>query len=284
MGKWSRAVRRGLPLWHRGVGEKSCVGTQVVSPPGLPAPAFTFEHARVGKLSLRQYYVDDRDASGLWVWAAGKSLAAWLCSIEGGRFLECHPANDSAGLVAIELGSGPGLVAAVLARCGVGQVVATDADEDAITQCRANAAAHGLIPPAFDVQPLKWGDTAAAERIFNAMKCKAGARSADGTPVRMLIVGSDITYDVGELDRLELTIRALVRGYIKCGGDSLDILMAWQERSGIESGLLLRLKDLGGVMSTLWRGQTCARGLLGEAASVSLSCCISLLRLRLRPS
>lgn len=225
----------------------------------LPAPPYIFDDDCLGgaPLSLSQYHVVDRDASGLWVWGAGAHLARWLCSAEAHEFVRV-------GAAAVELGAGPGLVSLVLARLGM-RPVATDADDAALALCAANAAANGLD---VHVRALAWGDAEAAAQLLAAFDAATST-----TPARLLVVGSDVLYDRASFDGLVDTIVALARGHHVRGGAAVDVLLAWVRRGRNEEQVLERCKDvLAGdaaapavVLRTLWSGGVALRRLVGEA-------------------
>ena len=231
-----------------------------------PAPSLQFADPRIGTLEIRQFRVADRDASGLWVWAAGLRLASWLCSQDGTAFL-----RSESDTVAMELGCGSGLVALCLARLGLRHVLATDADADALRLCHDNAAANG-VTPAVRVHPLPWGDAEAVARALDVLTLECGSSRLP----RLLVAASDCFYDVDELTGLYTSIRELARGYRARGGTELDFVLAWTIRGGNEmpfvSGMCTDAKaDLAEwaevTLSVPWKGSVLnSSGLIGEVA------------------
>ena len=208
------------------------MGRPRAEPDGDDVIEYTFAHARTGTLTLLQRIVRDRDVSGLWVWSAGHALSHWLCTAEAEKELDLRTVALS-----IELGCGTGLVSLALARLGTRSVLATDGEEETVRQCECNAAANGL---ALSVRTLTlpWGDAAAAKMVMDA------AAPALQPPSHVLVVGTDILYDIGEYDALEETLRELVRRYASMGGGRMDVLLAWTTRTNAERGFLQRFGDL----------------------------------------
>ena len=224
------------------------------------AEPYRFSDDRVGEpIVLLQFEVKDRDASGLWVWLAGHTCARWLCSQEGSM-----RDSLSSGMVAIDLGAGPGLTSLVIARLGVQRVIATDGDEDAIVHCTANVEANKLQDRVL-VRQLLWGcDTAAAERVLD--EALHGGAEAAILP-RLLIIGTDVTYDIEELDSLHATICDLVRLYHARSGKAVEILLAWQVRANIETILWQKLsKD--GEGAIVFSSRVSTGELIGETAGM----------------
>ena len=215
-------------------------------------PSLVFEAARLGApLQIAQTLVDDRDASGLWVWVSATQLANWLCSDAGTALVQ-----ETA--TAIDLGCGPGLASLCLARLGR-RVVATDTDEDALALCKTNADKNGLTKRVH-VQRVVWGDRELAARAYEA--------TGEAVPGRLLILGSDLLYDVGEFEALEQTILELARAHRTRGG-GVDVLLAWAAR-GRGEGKFLRdvQRELGaGTYSEVWSGSVSTRGLVGETGA-----------------
>jgi predicted nicotinamide N-methyase len=238
-----------------------------------PAESFAFADPRLGApLELRQFMVNDRDASGLWVWAAGTALVRWLVTDEGVQLLRPARAPHKK-TVAIELGGGTGLCSLVLVRLGVSHALTTDLDVDALRHCAANVAANSLAD-CVHTHELPWGDDAAAARVLSALhEC-----DDDDTAPRLLIVGSDILYDRGHFDDLEQTIVSLARGHRARGG-AVDVLLAWTDRSCSEVFFLKQCAGaLGGEAAVVWSGRVPSRELLGET-DAGMLCQIGLIRL-----
>ena len=86
---------------------------------------------------------------------------------------------------------------------------------------------------------------------------------------RLLIIGTDVTYDIEELDSLHATICDLVRLYHARSGKAVEILLAWQVRANIETILWQKLsKDGLGEGAIVFSQRVSTGHVIGETAGM----------------
>lgn len=200
----------------------------------------TFEPAGCASLLLRtRDELGGGSETGGMVWDAARALSAWLL---------VQSPSEYAGLRALELGAGPGLVGLALAQWSEATLCLTDAFPDTLANLEHNAAQLGAgARSRACVRRLDWLEVEA---------CGVGALPDDAAP--QLVLAADVIYEPALARPLLATIRTLLgrtRG--------ARALVAAEQRGDAWPNFLAEL-GRSGLSSTDRSGE--ARAALGDAA------------------
>ena len=177
---------------------------------------------RLGRAALEITEWPDRCDEATTVWDAGLILAHYIACGRGGGW-----ATRLAGVRAVDLGAGTGLVGLAAAACGA-DVVLTD-QEECLDILRLNAEANAATIAAagggrVEVMPLGWGDEVATQR------CRDSGGAGRGYD---LVLCGDCMYHTGDApEKLVDTVRALLAPRRPAGANAIEptVLVANERR------------------------------------------------------
>jgi predicted nicotinamide N-methyase len=162
----------------------------------------------------------------------GFGHVVWDAALVLVRWLEAAPPALLAGRRVVEVGSGVGLAGIAAAALGA-HVTLTDLPT-VLPLTRANAAANADVVQrargSLDVQPLPWGDAAAASVVLASIQVPGGGRSGGVTRALHppdVVLASDVVYQ-------DVLVAPLVATLAALAGPATVVLVAARERHGCD--------------------------------------------------